>query len=119
MRPGAPAAPGPLTQRQHAFMLALQRRMSANPDRGVSFEELRTDLGLASKSGVSRLVQECVDRGRIARRKRSPRSLRIVAPVSEADVPEAPVRPAYSIQTFSDADILLEASRRGLIQSIA
>jgi len=117
MPSGAPAAPEPLTQRQHGFMLALQRRMAANPDRGVSFEELRLDLGLSSKSGVSRLVQECVDRGRIVRRKRSPRSLRIVAPVSELDMPEVPLRPTIAIQSFSDADILLEASRRGLIRA--
>ncbi|MBX9874087.1 MAG: hypothetical protein K2X84_04445, partial [Beijerinckiaceae bacterium] len=75
MRRGAPVAPGPLTQRQHEFMLALQRRMAADPDRGVSYDELRQDLGMSSKSGISRLVDECVERGRIARTRHRPRSL--------------------------------------------
>lgn len=116
MRRGAPSAPGPLTQRQHDFMLALQRRMAADPDRGVSYDELRQDLGMGSKSGISRLVDECVERGRIARTRQRPRSLRVIAPVAEGVAPyEAPPRP--SIESFSDAEIIVEAARRGLLQS--
>lgn len=110
-------APAPLTQRQHNFMLALQRRMAANPDCGVSYDELRQDLGLRSKSGVSRLVEECVARGRVARIPRSSRSLRIIAPVSENDVVETGETAKPIIHTFSDSEILMEAARRGLISA--
>lgn len=117
MRTGAPIAPAPLTQRQHRFMLALQRRMAASPDQGVSYDELRKDLGLRSKSSVSRMVEECIARGRIARIRHASRSLRILAPVSENDyvASEPTVKPPIAI--YSDAEILVEAARRGLISA--
>ena len=101
----------PLTPQQRRFMLALQARLDARPDVGPTYEELREDLGLSSKSGVFRLVRECVQRGRIARIPRIERGLRIVRPLSREEA-----RPSADLlSTFTDAQIVREMGRRGLL----
>lgn len=107
------AVPVPLTPMQRRFMLALQSRLESRPDVGPTYEELRIDMGLASRSGIARLVKECEQRGRIRRRPYSERSLEIVNPVLEDEF-TAEHRPL--IESFSDKEIILEASRRGLVQ---
>lgn len=107
------ATPAPLTPMQRRFMLALQSRLEARPDVGPTYEELRIDMGLASRSGIARLVKECEQRGRIRRRPYSERSLEVINPVLEYEL-VAEHRPL--IESFSDREIILEASRRGLIQ---
>lgn len=101
----------PLTHQQRRFMLALQERIAAFPDVGPTYEELRADLGLASKSGVARLVSECVERGRIIRIPRAERSLRVIRPVSSG----APREVVPLISSFTDSEIIREACRRGLL----
>lgn len=100
----------PLTPMQRRFMLALQARLEARPDIGPTYDELRLDLGLASKSGVFRLVKECEARGRISRLPNSNRGLAVLRPVTASDGPLQDL-----LASFSDAEILREAARRGLI----
>ena len=102
--------PVPLTPLQYRFMRALQARLSANPDIGPTYAELMQDMGLKSKSGIARLVDECVERGRIRKLSNRDRSLVVVNPVSTGDVAREDL-----IRTFSDREIILEAQRRGLI----
>jgi repressor LexA len=102
----------PLTPMQRRFMLALQARLAARPDVGPTYEELKDDLGLASKSGVFRLVRECEARGRIERMPRMERGLTVVRPLSGMEAAPS----ADLLSTFSDADIIREVDRRGLIK---
>lgn len=93
-------------------MLALQARLALSPDVSPTYEELRLDLGLASKSGVARLVRECEQRGRIVRIPRAERSLSVVAPLSKDEARSTP----DLLSTYSDVEIMAEAGRRGLIR---
>lgn len=101
-----------LTASQYRFMLVLQARIAAD-GASPSFEELRRELGLKSKSSVSRLVDDCIQRGRIVRLPHHARSLSIVAPV-DPDA-ESPARGSSLIEAFSDKELLREVSRRGLL----
>lgn len=100
----------PLTPMQRRFMLALQARIHARPHVGPSYDELRIDLGLASKSGVFRLVQECEARGRVTRVPRSDRTLTVLRPVTDGDGD-----PVGLLSAFSDSEILREVANRGLL----
>ncbi len=100
----------PLTPMQRRFMLALQARLAARPGMGPTYDELREDLGLASKSGVARLVRECVERGRIARIPRAERSLTVIHPVEGVDATRAGL-----LDAFSDTELLREVIARGLL----
>ena len=111
MKKGTVSAP--LTPMQRRFMLALQSRLETRPDIGPTYEELRIDMGMASRSGIARLVKECEQRGRLRRRPFSERSLEVINPVLEYEL-VSEHRPL--IESFSDKEIILEASRRGLIQ---
>ena len=115
--PQASGAAGavPLTPQQRRFMLALQARLAMTPDVSPTYEELRGDLGLASKSGIARLVRECEQRGRIVRIPRAERSLCVIAPLS---LDEARPTPDL-LSTFSDVEIAAEACRRGLMRFAA
>lgn len=113
-RGGVPsAAPLSLTPQQRRFMIALQRRLAARPDVGPTFEEIRVDMGMSSKSGVSRLIAGLVERGRIGMMEQKQRSLVVLVPVEEDGSDEVGGVPL--IQTFSDEEFLMEASRRGLL----
>jgi len=100
----------PLTPMQRRFMLALQARLAARPDVGPTYEELREDLGLASKSGVFRLVRECESRGRIARLPRAERSIQVLRPVEGVEVDLKGL-----LSAFSDTELLREVASRGLV----
>ena len=91
-------------------MLALQARLAASPDIGPTYAELMHDMGLKSKSGIARLVDECVERGRIRKMSNRDRSLVVVHPVSTGDMPGE-----HLIHSFTDREIIIEAQRRGLL----
>jgi SOS-response transcriptional repressor LexA len=95
---------------QFRFMLALQKRLEMRPEIGPSYEELRVDLGLSSKSGVARLVESCIERGRIKRLPNRDRSLVVLKPVNEGSRPGAEL-----ISSFTDRELLHEIQRRGLL----
>lgn len=100
----------PLTPMQRRFMLALQERLKARPDIGPSYDELREDLGLASKSGIFRLVRDCEARGRIARLGNTNRGLIVLRPVSDGEG-----SPTDLLKAFSDRELLREVIARGLL----
>lgn len=102
--------PTSLTPQQLRFMLALQARLEAKPDVSPTYDELRQDLGLASKSGIFRLVTECEERGRIARKPFAERTLTILKPVTSDEFDHKTL-----LSSFSDKEILQEALNRGLL----
>lgn len=102
--------PVALTPMQYRFMVVLQSHLARNPDKSPSFEELRLELGLGSKSGVARLVQGCIDRGRIAKLPEKARTLTVIAPVHLEETMASDL-----IKSFSDKELILEVQERGLI----
>lgn len=68
---------------------------------GPSYVEIAEACGIASRSGVHRLVQQLVACGRATHQPDRPRSLRLIDEASE-------------LYAFSDAALLAEVERRGL-----
>lgn len=66
-----------LTRRQSECFGFIQSYSLANGS-PPSFDEMRGHLGLASLSGVARLVAGLVERGAITRRSRTARSIEII-----------------------------------------
>jgi repressor LexA len=66
-----------LTRKQHELLLFIHKRLSAD---GVSpsFDEMKEALGLASKSGVHRLVSALEERGFIRRLPHRARALEVL-----------------------------------------
>lgn len=88
-----------LTPMQAALLEAI--RINSADGVGPSYDELRQDLGLASKAGVVRLLRGLRERGYVRWLPRRARSIEII---SEAE----------RIREFSDAALLAEVKRRGL-----
>ena len=72
-----------LTQRQRQLLQYIQQFMQAH---GVppSFEEMRSALGLRSKSGIHRLISGLEERGHIRRLAYRARALEVIRPAQEA-----------------------------------
>ena len=77
--------------------------------RSPSFDEMRQALALKSKSGVHRLVKALEERGYI---RRIPNRARCLEVLDEPRLPEKQIAPAT---TMSNADLVREAKRRGLV----
>lgn len=72
-----------LTQQQ-SELLAFIRDYSASNDFSPSYQEMQDALGLASKSGVFRLLEALVERGRI---KRFPNRARAIILMDQPALP--------------------------------
>lgn len=75
-----------LTQKQHELLLFIHKRLSKD---GVppSFEEMKSAVGLKSKSGIHRLVSGLEERGFIRRLKHRARALEVVKIPEQATQP--------------------------------
>lgn len=93
-------------------MLALQARLDARPDVAPTFDELRLDLGLASKSSISRLLAGCEERGRIKRLAGRQRAIAVLSPVTMDEA----LATGDLMKSFSDRELMNEVSDRGLIR---
>ncbi len=78
-----------LTQKQHALLVFINQRLT---DSGVSpsFDEMKDALGLASKSGIHRLITALEERGFIRRLPHRARALEVIK-LPEANVPKQPI----------------------------
>lgn len=87
-------------------LLAFLKTYSAEHDRMPSFDEMCAGLGLASKSGIHRLLCGLEERGFIRRMLNLARAIEIV---------ENPHLPdGATLSSISTADIAREVRRRGL-----
>lgn len=68
-----------LTIQQSATLHFIERYV-AERDLAPTFEEIREHLGLASKSGVHRLLTGLEERGRVTWRRNTRRSIRLLNP---------------------------------------
>lgn len=78
-----------LTKKQHALLVFINQRLT---DTGVSpsFDEMKDALGLASKSGIHRLITALEERGFIRRLAHRARALEVVK-LPEASIPVQPL----------------------------
>jgi SOS-response transcriptional repressor LexA len=86
-----------LTRVQRETMLIIQE-LSGPDGLAPSFDEIAHELGLASKSGIVRLVDRLVERGHLARIVGKARSLKVLKPVP---VPED----CEIVNLFDDPDL--------------
>jgi SOS-response transcriptional repressor LexA len=96
----APGSYAGLTYRQAQLLSYIRTR--AAQDETPSFEEMREAIGLASKSGVARLIASLVERGYV----RSPHSQARALTLVEAD--------RVPLSNVSLAQLVDEIQRRGL-----
>ena len=84
-----------LTKKQHELLLFIHKRLSED---GVSpsFDEMKEALGLASKSGVHRLVSALEERGFIRRLPHRARALEVLKP-PQAGRPGDASKPASNV----------------------
>jgi len=87
-----------LTKKQHELLSFINRRLA---DEGVppSFDEMKTALGLRSKSGIHRLITGLEERGFIRRMPHRARALEVVrmpkaAPDNQIKPPKGQFKPA-------------------------
>jgi SOS-response transcriptional repressor LexA len=75
-----------ITPKQRDLMLFLQRYIDANQC-CPTFDEMAASLGLASKSGVARLLDGLEARGYVQRREHMQRAITILKRVSDPTAP--------------------------------
>jgi repressor LexA len=95
-----------LTQKQRDLLILIHNRMSAGQI-APSFDEMRDQLGLKSKSGIHRLITGLVERGYLQRLPHRARALEVVK-LPDGYMPGAkdttgPARTARAIQSVRDA----------------
>lgn len=88
-----------MTRTQAKVLDFLRKYADENMGATPSYEELKTFLGLASKSGVHRIVGILVSEGCLEKRAGCSRSLRLVERKSEPKLPDTPAVLAVRIVT--------------------
>ena len=98
-----------LTKKQHELLLFIHKRLSEDSV-SPSFDEMKEALGLASKSGVHRLVSALEERGFIRRLAHRARALEVLKmpggqkPVAPADAPSNVVEAPFARPPAPSAD---------------
>jgi repressor LexA len=95
--------PMSLTRAQAELLAFIERFQAENNGVSPSFDEMRQELGLGSKSGVHRLIEALEERGRIARQHNRARAIEILA--------EPP--PREPLTFYSSRELIAELARRG------
>lgn len=104
-----------LTPKQ-ADLLAFIRQYQEYRHSTPSFEEMKEGLGLASKSGIFRMVNALQERGYIRRLPNRARAIEVVEKPVLIDRPAPQFSP---LRDFSTSAILRELDRRGVTVSTA
>lgn len=107
--------PGKLTQKERELVAELERRESQDPDVGASYDELKTAIGLRSKSGVFRMIESLVRKQWVEREPNRARTLRLIHRLGGPPRSGAGPGPE-SAQTTNEA-LLRELERRGFSPS--
>lgn len=95
----------PLTAKQ-AELLDFLKAYSDEFDRMPSFDEMRQGMGLASKSGVHRIIEALEERGFIRRLPNRARCIELV---------EEPTLPGASLHATPMGELLGEMRHRGFV----
>ncbi len=67
-----------LTEKQRNMLDFIKQYAASNGGMAPSFEEMAAHAGLASKSGVHRIIEALVSRGHIARLRATARSVVVI-----------------------------------------
>lgn len=94
----------PMTMAQAELLSFIERYTSENNGVAPTFEEMKQALGVASKSGIHRLVCALEERGRIRRLRDRARAIEVIA---------AP--PENALQAYPTVELLAEITRRSRI----
>ena len=98
-----------LTRAQAELLDFIGRFQAENNGVSPSFEEMKQELGLKSKSGVHRLIEALEERGRICRGHYRARAIDILS--------EPPPREALTY--YSTRELVAELARRGEANRLA
>lgn len=90
-----------LTQAQAELLAFIKRYLDENDGVSPSFDDMREGIGLASKSGVARLVDALVERGFLRRLPNRARALEVVGRDERAPLAD-----------YSNAELVAELARR-------
>lgn len=95
-----------LTAKQAELLAFVEGHMAANNGIAPSFEEMALGVGVASKSGIHRLLTALEERGYIRRLRDRARALEVVPPAERR-------HPGVSLMAFSTDELFRELERRG------
>lgn len=79
-----------LTEAQRELLAFIDTYQNENDGRSPSFEEMKQGVGLASKSGVHRLICALVEKGRLRRLPNRARALEILLEDAESVIEKLP-----------------------------
>jgi SOS-response transcriptional repressor LexA len=96
-----------LTRKQAELLAFIQSYMESHPY-APTFEEMKAACGLASKSGVHRLLTSLEERGYIRRLRDRARALEVVAENER-------IHPGVSLMAFRADELIRELQRRGYV----
>lgn len=102
-----------LTPKQSQLFRYLERYMSGPGSIAPSFGEMSAAVGLASKSGVARLLDALVERGRI---RRVPNRARAIEIIRDGEVRNDI---SHALSLASDEQIRAEVERRMTLRAAA
>lgn len=91
-----------MTPQERNLLYFLQEYVAAHDGVPPTVREMQAHLGLASPSGVSRLIDSLERQRLVARERHCARSIRLT-------------RPPADLAAVSDTEIFAEAVRRGLV----
>jgi len=91
-----------MTHHERNLLYFIQEYVAAHDGIPPTVREMQTHLGLASPSGVSRLIDSLERQRLVARERHCARSIRLT-------------RPPADLATVPDAEIFAEAVRRGFV----
>jgi repressor LexA len=95
-----------LTTKQREMLAFIERHLEANNGIAPTYDEMALGVGVASKSGVARLIDALEERGYIRRLRNRARALEVV-PAEERK------HPNVSLMAFHTDDLFRELERRG------
>ncbi len=99
-----------MTQQMQAALAFIRRYMSEHNGRSPSFEEIRLELGLASKSGVYRIVSLLEERGFLRRQYAHARSIQLVEGPAAADMERWSTAELYRVRRAATAILQARAA---------
>lgn len=97
-----------LTAKQAEMLAFIERYKDAFDGVAPTFEEMKLGLGLASKSGVHRLLTALEERGYIRRLRDRVRALEVVPPQER-------IHPGVSLMAYPAEELIRELERRGYV----
>lgn len=102
-----------LTEREAQCLYVIECNIRVN-DMAHSCEEIKIALGLASKSGVHRLLQALERKGRIQRLNRRARAIEVKSPLRGSEVAEYDFLKSLAVELKNASERLMKYAEAGL-----